>query len=130
MVNSKEYELLLWQKSINIAIAEFTGWKQSEGDKQAVKSWLGMTGEDWGIYHGIPEYWYDLNDCYKFEETMSVREVFDYCLILKETILRRARLNIDKGFVGEYRLIHATSEERCEAFLRLKGKWKDLIYND
>lgn len=71
-----------------------------------------------------PDYPNDLNACAEFEATLSEKEVAFY---LTKLLLVRYRTGADHGMIAcmQDKLAFATARERCEAFLRLRGKWKE-----
>lgn len=62
----------------NFVIAELRGWKQTQGDKDAVKAWLEVTGEDMGPYFGMPDYVRDLNAIHNDAELLVLTSTKPY----------------------------------------------------
>lgn len=73
----------------------------------------------------LPDYLNDLNECHKFEQTLTDDE-YTY---VYENCLSKITYNLSMGhYRGEKhrRYIQcATAEKRCEAFLKTKEKWED-----
>lgn len=99
-----------------IAIATALRWKQSVEQKKAVQTWKEITGEDLGENHGIPNYPEDLNACHEMEKHIKGRD-WDVWLGHLEGITNCGYSKIEA--------MRATPPQRCEAFLKTIGKWKD-----
>jgi hypothetical protein len=101
------------QQALRIAIAEDQEWKQTDGDKAAVKAWLEMTGENLGELHGLPNYTTSLDAIYAAVNTKdeAFRQAFnkallgypglicnltalDWCIYYRETL---QELSVRKG---------------------------------
>lgn len=68
----------------------------------------------------IPDYSNDLNACHEMERMLDDGQ--------QDTFLITLRKLVDVGlddFQRDFNGIHATARQRCEAFLRTIGKWKD-----
>jgi len=85
----------------NIAIAEVMGWTRHGC------YWLKPGSRN---TRRLPAYHSDLNACAEFEATLTGNEWDKYC----------------DHFGGSLRgCASATAPQRCEAFLRVKGLWRD-----
>lgn len=63
----------------------------------------------------------DLNACAEFEKTLTWDESVSYRLLLaKNSDGRNAKYP-----TAEAAMCHATAQERCDGFCKLKGLWKD-----
>lgn len=72
----------------------------------------------------IPDYLKDLNACAEFEAALSPVLRSIYCDLFLYG--RVQTVNDDPKFRGAvWRAITATAPERCEAYLRVIGKWED-----
>ena len=70
---------------------------------------------------GDPNYHASLDACAQFEATLtSPREQADYAARLQRAISGPGM----RAYVGEFAIATATAPQRCEAFLRLHGKWR------
>lgn len=112
-------------EQINIAIAESLGWRSKSGAKGGIK-WVDKNGngKDGGGLYGygyndelkssdLPNYASDLNAIHEAEALiikLGHRAIRTY-----EDILQKQIANI----------VFATARQRCEAYLRTIGKWKE-----
>jgi hypothetical protein len=102
------------EQEINIAIAEACGWKKviREGSGHA-----GYEDDLWGDKPGvavrcpIPDYCHDLNAMHEAEKMLSPYQQDDYW-------------NELAGLLHQPQMVHASARQRAEAFLRVKGLWK------
>ena len=124
---------------IRIAVAEAMGWKHIFHHK-----WLreyGREGEDlWCELGGksldgddmpLPNYSADLNACAKMRRTLTKDEREDFASCL-EAVCSAGQLSmaaLDPHGVTDYAelfdILDATALQQCEAFLRVKGLWKE-----
>lgn len=72
----------------------------------------------------LPNYPYDLNACAEFERLLDGRDVGQYLAELWFLILRDNQKDKQYEEAREFAKVTATPLQRCEAFLRVKGKWK------
>jgi hypothetical protein len=92
----------------NIAIAEVMGWTNIAAPPY--QDWQHPTLPSRNTPSGRPAYHSDLNACAEFESTLTGNEWDKYC----------------DHFGGSLRgCASATAPQRCEAFLRVKGLWRD-----
>ena len=110
---------------IRIAVAECCGWQQHKYNRAYCSCPSTPKGAAILWPTGLPNYPASLDACAEFEKTLTFNfnaekngsEWMDYLEWL--------------GYCGENntselaRLILATPLQRCEAFLRVKGKWRD-----
>lgn len=71
----------------------------------------------------IPNYAHDLNACFEFEETMTdgeVQKYFDQLVWVTSKVSNAHRFG-----VNYWSIYHATAPQRCQAFLRVKGLWRE-----
>lgn len=78
-------------------------------------------------YQHEPSYTGDLNACHEMEKTLDtenqvffIAELFSILGIDSPSFTSEARPN---DFY--FKCCHATAQQRCEAFLRVNGLWKD-----
>ena len=71
--------------------------------------------------HGIPNYAADLNACHVFEKTLDGKQAGAFHDWL-ETVQDCDRQEDCPAAQFWY---HATARQRCEAFLRVHGQWKE-----
>jgi len=111
-----------------IEIAELCGWRFVLDEKtgsHAVYSpdssirmcWCRLETNISDLYKwDLPNYHGDLNACAAFEATLNTVDAASY----RKLIVDYGNRESDAAA-----LCHATAPQRCEAFLRLKGKWND-----
>lgn len=105
---------------IRIAVAECLGgkkvevfeWTDALPSRHIEKRWIDI--------NDLPNYLASLDACAEFEKTLQ-GEVFEQYYVALFNVL-----NWDNKFWGKQRdleMIRATALQRCEAYLRVKGKW-------
>ena len=108
-------------EQIRIAVAKELGWQVIETDdcNGTDNYWLSKDGQnvwrsefDWPM--GLPHYQDDLNACHEMEKAMLSDEGNDW----KEY---DTLLTLEMTFPAWF----ASARDRCEAFLRVRGKWID-----
>lgn len=107
---------------VRIACAEAHGWTKC---RLAVKgSGAPERGPSpYGIPPGrnyeapVPDYPNDLNACHEMEKVLNAHQRYLYVNRIAET-----KYKLDDA----WHHAHATASQRCEAFLRTIGKWKDF----
>ena len=107
-------------KEINIAIATACGWTDCKliGEPGC---WRAVGDEPGSRHHiPVPDYCGDLNACAEMEATLSEEECQKYQALLDDSI-REEELDYPAACYW----FHATAPQRCEAFLRTKGLWRD-----
>jgi hypothetical protein len=115
-----------------IAIAEACGWKDV-----APRRWSGYTdtydplctpadsigspAKYWGY---VPDYLNDLNAMHEAEKVLDDRnrQCVRYAEELERVLARAHEKCLDPSRFG---MIHATADQRAEAFLRTIGRWQD-----
>jgi hypothetical protein len=109
----------------NIAIAEACGWANPAA--YPYQNWKHPTLPSRNTPTGRPSYYSDLNACAEFERTFTGPEAIAYGNQLAQ--IQRRDIMIEPGdrypkaaTVHEW---HATAPQRCEAFLRVRGLWKE-----
>lgn len=125
-------------QEINIAIATACGWKvitipfvPRKVDLATPK--LCFTDEAKGLFRSfypnskfitpVPNYYGCLNACAEMERNVSDDEWQHYKELVKDISFESI-----KGIIPQprwFRPISATAPQRCEAFLRTKGLWKE-----
>ena len=98
-------------QEIRIAVAEELGWINTpdgwyDSINRRTFPWIGN--------HNLPDYSHDLNACREMEMTLVLIEDLNYEAELS-LIARR-----DYVFIWG-----TTARQRCEAFLRVRGKWRE-----
>jgi hypothetical protein len=66
----------------------------------------------------LPDWLTDLNACHEMEKVLTADECYAF-----EDGLRAVPSSINCA--AENRIWHSTAAQRCEAFLRTKGLWRD-----
>lgn len=123
-------------QEIRIAVAEARGWKWVKGTGWMFRSKLTHTpahfeGKLKNYCDILPNYPNDLNVCVAFENTLSIHGQIKYVEALAEIILSPELKRHGKRWLGQedkfWFMTTATARQRCEAFLRVKGLWKDGV---
>lgn len=106
-------------QEINIAIAQACGWNweskttlvhpKGDGNGYVVFNDKGEIDS----FYKLPQYHTSLDACAEFEATLTSEEREDYCACLWTVTAH------------EFATITATAPQRCEAFLRVKGPWRE-----
>ena len=99
-----------------LAIAEAVGWKPSDQEIAASKTWEEITGQSY-IPPGPPDYTGDLNAMHEAVNTLSE----------KDKKLWSSQLCLIVGGPRPpwpHEVHNATAPQRAEAFLRTIGKWQ------
>jgi len=116
-------------QEIRIAVAEELGWRAeqnmgSAGGYVAIDPngsgydfCLGATKGD-AIEANCPDYSHDLNACHEMEKAIGGEERIKYGVEL-------AKFYKTHDWYLWWHLIHVTARQRCEAFLRVRGKWRE-----
>lgn len=99
-------------QEINTAIAEACGWQRKT--KKFGTFWYQPGPCDTG-HLAPPNYCHDLNAMHEAEETLPITNYYEQLYVADKTGI----------MVGYRHLWHATARQRAEAFLRVKGLWKD-----
>lgn len=102
---------------INAEIAKLCGWTCGKPMRES------LSGPDrpW-----FPPYFTSLDACAEFEagldkETVDVRSLYwDYVALVAAN-----KATWPDPFETDWACLRATPAQRCEAFLRLKGRWKE-----
>lgn len=71
----------------------------------------------------VPNYLNDLNACAKFEKSLANDEIWPYERELANIVSLSGGLSL-LNYIND-QIWHASALQRCEAFLRLKGKWEE-----
>ena len=109
-------------ESVNQAIAESLGWRQSPiGDTRKL-GWVNP--EDRAQVsrpaHELPNFFSSLDACASFEKTLNRLDQLQY-----ETMLKQAVQGVSDFPPIDFELITATAPQRCEAFLKVRGLWEE-----
>lgn len=91
-------------KEINMAIAQLLGWQLKNG------TWIHHSGE-WD--YELPDFFNSLDACAQFEQTLNYNQMNEYQNLHLADIIGKSTSWIST----------ATPPQRCEAFLKLHGKW-------
>jgi len=88
-----------------IAIAEACGWKKGGLDCDGYQIWIHPSGarQYWAY---VPDYLNDLNACHEMEKVLNSSQILPYLVMLQPHYF-------------------PTASQRCEAFLKTLGLWKD-----
>jgi hypothetical protein len=109
-------------EEINLAIAEFCGWKLTEGGR-AVE----MKKDCRGNYEREPSYIKDLNAVYDAERLLLNHQRRKYAEMLVEVhpLNYDPTKSCDDCYMRLFMIANMTARQRCEALLKTIGKWKD-----
>jgi len=106
-------------KDQRIAISEYCGFKHQEGEEirfgggpQKREGFFDPNGK---FLLEIPDYLNDLNACHEMEKTLTEANRHTY----------KFKLHGFKSIQVGLNSWHATAAQRCEAFLKTVGKWKE-----
>lgn len=100
-----------------IAIAEAAGFTNVHRAEHG--TWCGIApGSLSELTWPLPDYLNDLNAMHEAEETLTGAQCLEYEQHLN-AVTKRIR------HITAFGMIHATAAQRAEAFLKVKGKWKD-----
>lgn len=122
-------------EQINIAIAEACGWTclgQVEGckphgyppdarkptTKELIK---GYGPSPWDV----PDYTADLNACHELEKMLDDKQLARYAQQIIGSARRKMNIPDHESHYPVPFIISATARQRCEAYLRTLGKWKE-----
>lgn len=109
------------ERDIRLTIAKALGWSAIwEADASEYND-FDLGGIKDGHAGVAPDYPNDLNACHEFEETVGGEDWNQYERHLRAITLRDSQ----EGTGLDRRLILAAARQRCEAFLRMKGLWKE-----
>lgn len=72
-----------------------------------------------GVARQIPDYLRDLNACREMEEHLEPDQQAAYALLLSMGIINPVNP------MDLFWMVHKAPEMKCEAFLRVKGLWKE-----
>ncbi len=106
-------------KEINVAIAEHLGWQRYADAADGGECWH-KTHE--GYRKNPPNYAGDLNACAQFEESLVRTDKRTLYLDHLYAIVCGDRA---QKWEREWFTVAAKAHQRCEAFLRAIGKWRD-----
>jgi hypothetical protein len=119
-------------EEINIAIAESVGWSraiigtQSKSDP-IPRGWRTPKGSE---RTKLPDYHHDLNAIHEVVCGLTDEQFLRYVPHLKRVTDAMIDCYADSIYIErhltDYRVMHqATAAQRCEAYLRTIGKWRD-----
>lgn len=107
-------------QEINCAVAEACGWEKCNPcEKNGYYDQWRLPSND-GCIHTtqLPDFCHDLNAMHEAEEHLKDTEIAEYMVAIGFSIC-------ENGWIGWWDQLHATSRQRSEAFLRVKGLWKE-----
>lgn len=97
------------------------GWTRVELAEHRLWAPAGVKGME-AINHVMPDYLNDLNACHDAEKVLTDEQGSEYSEALERVVGGRFNSNNSEDM---RRLRSATAAQRCEAFLRTIGKWKE-----
>ena len=123
-------------EEINKAIAEELGWhhfilNDEWGPNRALKP--GQEACIGCAFTELPDFYNDLNACHEMERRMLSEKSFEFICVWLDNLYRAQGLNPwvwrngvkDTPPMEMAGIVSATAPQRCEAFLRTIGKWKN-----
>ena len=103
------------QEQKRIKIAEACGWIDVEMCPVSGR----LSGYVDGDYHGVPDYFSDLNACHEMEKVLTEEQCYTYHALLK----------CDEPPTSEHEVnmwvFHTAAAQRAEAFGLTLGLWKE-----
>ncbi len=107
-----------------IAIAEACGWNTTKEPFGGMMVYRDATGQ---MQATLPAYLSDLNACHEMEKVLLNEQRRNYVeqLIAGHPLHYDFRTS-DDSRMAAYFIVNATASQRCEAFLRTLGLWKEL----
>lgn len=107
---------------MRVAVAEVCGWRNVRVRDE--DGWIEGT-TSLGARRDVPHYDIDLNEMAKAEETLFPTQVHQ---LNEPDRFAEYHARLDMMCVGHPGgAIRATAAQRCEAFLRATGRWKDEV---
>lgn len=111
---------------IKASIAELLGYEYRMTGTDPTEDGLCWHNAEGKFPVEIPNWPQDLNACHDFEGDLTWRESGPYVFWLEEiTNIGHMGGNARREPLNDCILITASALHRCQAFLRLKGKWID-----
>lgn len=112
----------------NLLLAKWDGWTDILQDPILTERFAGVDPNT-NTYKPLPSYTTDLNAVHELGMKLAKDQHIKYvnCLFLAVGINRYYYMTDDKAFPADqqFRVIHATASQRCEALLKTLGLWKD-----
>jgi hypothetical protein len=99
---------------IKIAVAKECGWLHIKEDFNQSGLTKGLKSDGDYVstfYRELPNYPESLDACAEFEKLLTSKEMRQYACLLADSALKKGHT------------MFSTPLQRCEVFLRLKGKW-------
>jgi len=113
------------EEQINIAIAESLGYKPEQdesGHWGLTHPTRSFTKKGWWCrdyaFSDAPNYYYSLDACAEFEAKLTKDQQYEYIELI-------AHSKSDQLSGRIWRICSATATQRCEAYLRTIGAWKE-----
>jgi hypothetical protein len=118
------------QEEMRIKIAEACGWTtkaftgfSGEDDEWFTEDRVYKPNGDWATIGKYPDYPNDLNAMHEAEKTLTEKEQVWYLQKLTQVRLKQGSGGIIACIIDK--TTFATAAQRAEAFLRVKGLWKE-----
>lgn len=114
---------------INREIALLLGWvvngSTNMGDGNLYKKPLSM---EFVTVELLPNWYGDLNACAEFEASLNSDEQLQYASLID----RQKIVSFQDDYTNRiaWKLITATAPQRCQAYLTLKGKWREMSHTE
>jgi len=99
---------------MRIAIAEACGWNRGNTGVTGEARWIPPGGCVLCYIGALPDYLNDLNAMHEAEKVMSIEQQIKYIWALDELT--------GKDIMLTYPLVHATTRQRAEAFIKVMFK--------
>jgi hypothetical protein len=111
---------------INMAIAKACGWEKQEYPGNMP---MGARPDGWPeskvywFYYQLPDYRNDLNAMHEAQAELHSDELRHYCMSLTDVCI--GGTHMPTNYEEMWPMIRAIASQRAEAFLRVKGLWRE-----
>lgn len=122
---------MLTPQEQNILVAESVGFTKHIskydcfGEQGEVDTWKLFNNKGECIVNGLPNYHSDLNACAELEKTLTTKEQRDSYVRYLYCIKNKAMPFEATVLWAQFDLVSVIAPQRLEAYLRVKGLWKD-----
>lgn len=114
-------------QEINTAIVEWMGWKlnPNQDSFQNIPWGCSAAFPNYEFAHQLPNYYSDLNAVQSAVLALPKDLWMKYGYALWSVIFLDHKGELETGNYDPWNWLNATAPQRCEALLRMIGKWKD-----
>lgn len=124
--NQQSVQVQMNKNKLRVKVAEACGWKpyHEKGGKLGEPEFYSPTGE-FSLLEDVPNYPEDLNACAQFEAMLSDGECNKYIKalfnLIQGTETHWRDEFVETPWITAFFIATATTEQRCRAFLKVKG---------